>query len=395
MSELAPVRDIEAIVLPRVGSAKRDAEDPLGVNFKDASGSRVPAVDLYLRNLLVDGNDTATCYSYAQDLLRWWRFLSAIGVTWDHATRTEYSDYILWMRRTPPKRGGDWRRTSESAPKEQSNRASSPGFAPRTIAHAAAVLASFYSFHETADGPISPVPPAGRPHAHHTPGTPFRRAGRRSGRQKIPVTMPKSLTDDQVTALIQSLSHVRDLAIVEFFVSSGARASELLGLRGSDVDWGRQRIRVIRKGTHVEQWLPASPDAFVLLGRYRGTSPLPDDEPVWRTLRGEPRALTYHAFRAALNRAQAGNGTHHTMHQFRHTAAHDFANNSDMSLPQVKHLLGHAFLTTTQIYTEPRDEEVLQAAADHLRRKKEPTITPKPSLGYSDASLRNLFGGKP
>ena len=61
----------------------------------------------------------------------------------------------------------------------------------------------------------------------------------------------------------------RDRALVAFWVSTGARAAELLGATAGDADPGQQLITVIRKGTRALQQLPASPDAFVWLRLYQ------------------------------------------------------------------------------------------------------------------------------
>ena len=53
----------------------------------------------------------------------------------------------------------------------------------------------------------------------------------------------------------------RDRAVLEFYVSSGARASELLAVGLGDVDWPGQLIYVISKGTRIRQAVPASPNA--------------------------------------------------------------------------------------------------------------------------------------
>ena len=80
----------------------------------------------------------------------------------------------------------------------------------------------------------------------------------------------------------------RDRALVAFWVSTGARASELLGVHGGDVDVGQQLVTVIRKGTRAMQQLPASPDAFVWLRLYQaelhGRVPVGRDDPLWWTL---------------------------------------------------------------------------------------------------------------
>ncbi len=67
----------------------------------------------------------------------------------------------------------------------------------------------------------------------------------------------------------------RDRAILSLDVSTAARAGELLGIRGADVDWGEQLMRVVRKGTRAQQWLPERPDSLVCLRLYL------DDEALW------------------------------------------------------------------------------------------------------------------
>ena len=69
--------------------------------------------------------------------------------------------------------------------------------------------------------------------------------------------------------LFARLRSHRDRALVAFWVSTGARASELLGAVCSGADPGQQLITVIRKGSRAVQQLPASPDAFVWLRLYQ------------------------------------------------------------------------------------------------------------------------------
>jgi integrase len=82
-------------------------------------------------------------------------------------------------------------------------------------------------------------------------------------------------------------------------VSTGARACELFGARGGDVDVGQQLIAVIGKGTGAMQPVPASPDALVWLRLYQarlhGLVPTGVDDPAWWRLRRPLRQLSYHA----------------------------------------------------------------------------------------------------
>jgi site-specific recombinase XerD len=88
--------------------------------------------------------------------------------------------------------------------------------------------------------------------------------------------------------LFAQLGSRRDRALVAFWVSTGARASELLGATVADVDPGQQLIKVIRKGTRAMQPLPAAADAFVWLRLYQvqlaGMAPSGRDQPLWWTL---------------------------------------------------------------------------------------------------------------
>jgi hypothetical protein len=115
---------------------------------------------------------------------------------------------------------------------------------------------------------------------------------------------PRCIPDERFDELFAQLGSHRDRALVALWVSTGARASELLGATVADVDPGQQLITVVRKGTRALQPLPATPDAFVWLRLYQaqlaGLVPAGRDEPLWWTLRRPFRALGYDAARAAL-----------------------------------------------------------------------------------------------
>jgi hypothetical protein len=55
-------------------------------------------VGVFLRDLRAAGRPAARQRSYAMDLLRWFRFCWAIGVSWDHATRSEARDFSRWIQ---------------------------------------------------------------------------------------------------------------------------------------------------------------------------------------------------------------------------------------------------------------------------------------------------------
>ena len=120
------------------------------------------------------------------------------------------------------------------------------------------------------------------------------------------------------------------------WVSTGARAAELLGVTCGDIDPGRQLITVIRKGSRALQQLPASPDAFVWLRLYQRQMqdlvPSGGDQPLWWTLRRPFRPLTYHAAHRMFTRTNAQLGSNWTLHDLRHTAAYRMARDPQMPL---------------------------------------------------------------
>ena len=108
----------------------------------------------------------------------------------------------------------------------------------------------------------------------------------------------------------------------------------------------------------------------------------------------QARPLTYHAVHRMFERAvDKANGAA-TLHSLRHTAAYRMAEDTALPLTDVQLVLGHALLSTTQIYLTPRKEEVIRRVlahhADRTRRAAE-RARPAPAPGYRPESLDVLF----
>jgi site-specific recombinase XerC len=269
------------------------------------------------------------------------------------------------------------------------------------------VVRGFYAFHlEVGSGPlVNPFPLVGdrraqRAHAHHNPMELWRHERSGRYRPRLPQRIPRAIPDDRFNQLFAELGSHRDRALVSLWVSTGARAAELLGVHVGDVDAGQQLVTVIRKGSRAVQQLPASPDAFVWLRLYQSTLDVsvPDgqDDPLWWTLRRPWRPLTYHAARAMFIRANQVLGANWSLHDLRHTAAHRMARDPLMPLTDVQWVLGHAHLSTTQLYLTPVPSEVVTAVLAHHRRMSGDgplrTITNRSGAGeYRAESLDALF----
>jgi len=236
-------------------------------------------------------------------------------------------------------------------------------------------------------------------HAHQNPmdGWARERVGRY--RPKVPNRIPRAIPDQRFNELFGALPSNRDRALVAFWISTGVRASELLGTRQCDIDPGQQLITVVRKGTRAAQQVPASADAFVWLRLYQqelhGEIPLGRTQPVWWTLRRPRRPLTYHAAHRMFERANATLGADWTLHDLRHSAAARMARDPQLTLSDVQFVMGHAHLSTTEVYLTPtRDEVIAGVLAHHARtaeQKGKPVPAP-PAPGYDPQSLSMLFG---
>jgi site-specific recombinase XerD len=383
-------RDLETVVLRPVGAVVASSDRWLPFVVVDQTGRPVEAVSAFLRDLQASGRSAATARSYAMDLLRWFRFLWTVGVAWNRASRVEARDFCRWMLLVG----------------RPGRPAGSGGLAPSVRAHAETVLRGFYDFHlELGSGPIlNPFPldrarKTGRAHAHHNPMEPHRNDRAGLYRPTVPVRIPRSVPDAEFNAIFTRLASHRDRALVAFYVSSGARASELLSVTQSGIDPGRQVIRVVRKGTRVTQELPASSDAFVWLRLYQvqveGLIPAGPNEPLWWTSRVPVRPLTYHGAHRMFERAAAAAGSEATLHALRHTAAYRMAEDPQLPLTDVQFVLGHAQLSTTQLYLNPRKEDVIRRVLAHHAAQTEQAAartTSPPAPGYRPETLAVLFG---
>ncbi len=367
-----------------------------------------------MRELAACGRPAATQRSYGMDLLRWFRFLWAVEVGWDQATRVEARDFCSWIQVADKPTRSHWRYPNGGAPGTTARaEAGAPnpvtgkpsrgrGYATATVVHCESVLRGFYDFHlEAGSGPmVNPFPlvrRGGRVNAHHHPMEPF--VGGRTGRYRPRLVQrtPRQIPDELFDKLFTRLGCDRDRALVAFWVSTGARASELLDVTVADADPGQQLITVVRKGTRALQQLPASPDAFVWLRLYQARMhalvPAGRDQPLWWTLRRPFRALTYDAARLMFSRANAALDANWSLHDLRHSAAYRMARDPNMPLTDVQWVLGHAHLSTTQRYLNPLADDVIASVlAFHDRRQQESGRSGPTPAAYSRESLSNLFG---
>lgn len=155
---------------------------------------------------------------------------------------------------------------------------------------------------------------------------------------------------------------MRDQAMMELFYSTGIRLSELSHLKLSDVDWVNRQLKVIGKGNR-ERLVPVGELALRSLRRYLDARPLLLQKSIQRQTAsvflnrlGHPLSNRGIQRRVAKYLEQvSSSGTN--PHLFRHSFATHLLD-AGADLAAVKELLGHANLTTTQIYTHVSTERL-------------------------------------
>ncbi|MFC4506735.1 MULTISPECIES: tyrosine-type recombinase/integrase [Streptomyces] len=383
--------------LPRAGRVVRTGGLFPPYVVLGGDGSEVEPVTEYLKDLALSDVSVLTPRSYGYDLLRWLRLLAVLEVAWDRATPSELDVLVGWMKSAPnPQRRRSAGGTRPGVVNPLTGKPSlKAGYAPRTINHCLTVIHGFYAFHAIGGrGPVvNPVPESRQQRAalsHRSPleTKPTVRRGRL--RQKVPQQAPRAVPDRLWDELFAAMRCNRDRALLEIYVSSGARASELLGALAEDVGWAEQLIYVISKGTRLRQGVPISPQGLRYLAAYlREGDPLAPGDPLWRTRRGEPRALTYWAMRRVLQRANEQLGTNWTLHDLRHTASTRMANGGTLTLAEVQTILRHADINTTGVYLTVRIEDMFDRLQEHYTRPR-PVRTY--AAGYSADDMKAVFG---
>ncbi len=410
--------DRAELCVPSLGSL-RAVRGAVPYELRDEGERLVEEVVVFFAELQACDRSAGTLRSYGMDLLRWYRFLWAAGVEWDRATREDARDFMRWMSVSGIQPRRHWR-AADPAPADLTAVApvtvpvtgigSGRSYSAATRAHCETVLRSFYDFHaDVGDGPLlNPFPldrarRGQRPGSHHNPMEPVR--AHRTGRYRRPVPrrIPRSIPDGEFNEIFARLPSHRDRALVAFYVSTGARASELLAVTMADVDPGRGLITVTRKGSQARQQLPASSDAFVWLRLYQvemsATIPPGRDQPLWWTLRAPSRQLTYAATYRMFSRVTARAGSGAALHSLRHTAAHRMAADPALPLTDVQSVLGHALLSTTQIYLTSRQQDVITRVLAHhadQTRRAEAAASSAPRYGaaYTPETMATLFRGR-
>jgi integrase/recombinase XerC len=276
--------------------------------------------------------NTLRAYARDLDLFTGWLATQAgvEGWTWESVDRLLMRGFLAWLQRR--------------------------GLAKRSIARALSAIRSFYRFLQREEV---------------TEGNPARAVSS----PKLERYLPTWLDRAQVDLLFQAAElraregawrDVRNLAILELFYSTGMRLSELHGINRADLDLISQQVKVRGKG-RKERIVPFGDHAALALRnlearrdeQVRSAGGRADRTAVFLAPGG--RRLGVRAIQAVMTRMldQVGEDAGLSTHSLRHTfATHLLDGGAD--LRAVQELLGHASISTTQIYTHTSVERLRQ-----------------------------------
>jgi integrase/recombinase XerC len=190
----------------------------------------------------------------------------------------------------------------------------------------------------------------------------------RVGMPKLPHSVPKPLTIEKASAVIEGAATAadewigaRDMAVLLLLYGSGLRISEALALTPREAPGqGRDVIRVTGKG-EKERLVPVLPVTRQAIERYMGLVPftLHPDLPLFLGAKGGPLSPRIIQLAIARLREAFDLPATATPHALRHSfATHLLSAGAD--LRQIQELLGHASLSTTQVYTEVDRAQLLR-----------------------------------
>lgn len=197
---------------------------------------------------------------------------------------------------------------------------------------------------------------------------------------KRPKHLPDVLSDADIAALQGTFDRslpgpARNYVIVEVLYGCGLRVSELINLKLSNLYAEEEMLQIFGKGDK-ERWVPINPRALRLLQDYIHTershiSPQPGEEKyIFLNLRGHhlTRVAVFQFIKEAVEKA--GLRKNVSPHSLRHSFATELVQNG-ADIRAVQEMLGHARISTTEIYTHITREylrETIETYHPHYRK---------------------------
>jgi integrase/recombinase XerC len=275
---------------------------------------------------------------------RFRRYLTAERRLSAHTDESYARDLAALVRFCDRSRIGDWQRLDSQHLRAFAAHAHACGLGPRSIQRRLSAVRSFYAFL------LREAPRSAR--AERVTGNPAHEVRAPKARRRLPVT----LDADQMARLLQlppgdALS-TRDRALMELFYSSGLRLAELVALDLGSIDLKDRTVQVLGKGKK-SRIVPVGRMAVEALKAWlkeRAALARPAEMALFVGRNGRRLGARAVQNRVALWARRQGLNLRVHPHLFRHSFASHLLESSG-ELRGVQELLGHADISTTQIYT--------------------------------------------
>ncbi|MCB1984556.1 MAG: tyrosine recombinase XerC [Burkholderiales bacterium] len=188
--------------------------------------------------------------------------------------------------------------------------------------------------------------------------------------------LPRALSPDETAQLLTFITPdpltIRDRAMFELFYSSGLRLAELTQLKPNDIDFSDGTVRVLGKGgkTRIVPVGRIAIEALQLWMTYQKKIAKPDTDALFLSKHGDAISSRTISHRLKVRSAQQGINQNVHPHMLRHSfASHLLQSSGD--LRAVQEMLGHAHITSTQVYTHLDFQHLTKVYdAAHPRAKK-------------------------
>ncbi len=361
------------------------------VRLFDGAGSEIVLVTRFLSHLVDSGYSPNTACAYAYDLRHLVSFLDDRAMTFGEFRPSSALEFLAYLRRVPSRRPAQ--RFGLTVVAGQGRLLSAA-----TVQRVLAATSSFFEWaiaaeaYAGADNPMQKrVDVAlGRVPERHQPfvGAASRQQPvRRTVRVRLPIRLPRPLDSDEVQALLESMTTLRDLAIFLLMLDGGLRPGEVLCLQLEDVSYGRRRVTIRKRDDHPRgARAKARRERVVDLHELRTLDavnryvlherPVDTDSPFVFLVSGAgPRRcepLSYQAVARGFARRLDRLGIRSpekTPHALRHTHATAMWEGGMRELALQKRL-GHASPESTRIYTRVSDEQVVADYTAALRGRR-------------------------
>ena len=194
-----------------------------------------------------------------------------------------------------------------------------------------------------------------------------------------PRKLPTVLVEEEVQSLLESpptdiVLGLRDRAILTLLYGTGIRASECATLSEENVDLRGNEIRVTGKGGH-QRVIPLNPKVAEVMATYRqARGDVRPRSTFFRSRRGKAmsRGAIYERVRKYSRRARIPKNV--SPHTLRHTFATHLLRTGKADIVEIRDLLGHRCISSTQIYVHLTAEDLRAAVAKHPVQRLAPTV---------------------